>query len=722
MLQLKNNFWQPVNTGLPEEFSYTNVFTVNPQNTFLCGFDGKVAKFNADTLTVLFTLPPEEFVNPALNTIFMLDSANGWAAGENGTVIRINNGGYTIENLQPMYSFRDIYFDTPDHGWMIGYVTNHPETSGIIFEYSNGFWDIHSYIDGQLYDIEFSSPGIGFIAGEFNMYRFNPIDNDWQAEDIPEYHRQYHLSLLNDNYGISVSDNSNNMIFDNGIWSPGAAANVPDLINIKTLANGSAWAISQTGSNNPNDLNEGKIQLLENNVWPPYSINYLDTIKVQPLDIGLTSISGIDKKSIWFNGQYVSIPADKDWADTIPVLNSDTFCTVLKMFSSNFGLGLNGDLLEWNGQSWFNKNISPVTSPDTSITNVCMHVFDDTTGYLCRQVFSWSTGEITNEIAKYNYLDNRLTTYIVTGSYPSNAIHFSDKNHGWAAGDQGILIKFYKNDWDVSPVITTKRLTAVFTVDSSMAWAAGDDGILLKYNGEIWEQQFLPTVQNLHSIYFTDKNNGWLTGDSGLIFHYNGTEWIKDSTGTTNALYSIYMADSFCGFAGGENGIVLQFVKPAPPAPTEKKFCEFGNTYYTYHPAGDEYAYQWQIDAGEGDGFVNLDDDNIFSGVFTDSLVLTGMPSNLYGYKFRCIASKGGVDSISNAEELKFINRWTGDIDTAWENPANWSCGSVPGENTDVIITAGDIIINSEVAIRSITVLPGVNITVAENSSLAILK
>jgi hypothetical protein len=159
-----------------------------------------------------------------------------------------------------------------------------------------------------------------------------------------------------------------------------------------------------------------------------------------------------------------------------------------------------------------------------------------------------------------------------------------------------------------------------------------------------------------------------------------------------------------------------------PPAPIEKMYCEFGNTWYTYHPEGEGYTYQWQMDACEGDGFVNLDDDNIFSGVFTDSLVLTSMPSNLYGYKFRCIASKDGVDSVSNTEELKFINRWTGDIDTAWENPGNWSCGSVPGENTDVIITAGEIIINSVVAIRSITVLPGVNITVGENNGLTILK
>ena len=77
LMQLKGQYWQPVNTGDPSAFTYTNVFTVNPRNTFLCGYDGKVAKYNGDSLTVLFTLDESETVNLALNTIFMIDSTHG---------------------------------------------------------------------------------------------------------------------------------------------------------------------------------------------------------------------------------------------------------------------------------------------------------------------------------------------------------------------------------------------------------------------------------------------------------------------------------------------------------------------------------------------------------------------------------------------------------------------------------------------------------------------
>jgi photosystem II stability/assembly factor-like uncharacterized protein len=720
LMQLKNQQWVPVNTGDPSAFSYTNIFTVNPQNTFLCGWDGKVAKFNGDSLEVLFTLNETEADNLALNTIFMIDSTHGWAAGENGTLVKIDGATHEMANLSAMYGFRDIFFDAPDHGWMIGYEQGHIDDEGVVFEYSQGAWNIHSYIDGQVYDIEFSSPGKGFITSAYDIYAFNSGDNEWQPENIAGYYQQYHLSMLNDAYGISVSDNNQNLVYENGVWQPAPAASVADLVSVKTLDNGAAWAISQIGNNNPQDLNDGKIQLMRQNEWSGYSMKYLDTVSVLPLNIAVTNITTVGKKNIWFDGQYLHVPYDKDWSDTTPLLISDTFCTVLKMFSPNFGLGLNGDLLEWNGQAWANKHIDPFQSPDTSITNICMQVFNDTTGFICRQYFAWSSGEIKNTIEQYDYQTNRLTESTVLDTRQAYAMHFSGKENGWCTGDSGLTARYADSHWEILPPVTTKRLTAVFTVNATMAWAVGDEGTLLKYNGAVWEQQPIPTIQNLHSIYFTDSTHGWLTGDSGLLFRYNGTEWLPDSTGTTEPLYSIYMVDSTYGFAGGENGLILQYVKPTPPAPPVSKFCEFGNSYYVYQPEGTGYTYQWQADTGNG--FENLSDDSLFSGTASDTLFINTVPSSFYGYKFRCIATIEGVDSVSNVQELKFINRWIGTVSKQWEDAGNWSCGTIPGENTDVLVEKGDIVLSSAAAIRSLAVLPGVNITIAEGGGLTILK
>ena len=54
-------------------------------------------------------------------------------------------------------------------------------------------------------------------------------------------------------------------------------------------------------------------------------------------------------------------------------------------------------------------------------------------------------------------------------------------------------------------------------------------------------------------------------------------------------------------------------------------------------------------------------------------------------------------------------------MDSSWENPANWSCGELPDENTDVIINNGTVIVNSNPEIRSLTLGTSANFTVNPN-------
>jgi|GEM_PF-3033699 len=66
-------------------------------------------------------------------------------------------------------------------------------------------------------------------------------------------------------------------------------------------------------------------------------------------------------------------------------------------------------------------------------------------------------------------------------------------------------------------------------------------------------------------------------------------------------------------------------------------------------------------------------------------------------------------------------NYWTGAVDHNWENAGNWSCGQLPGVNTRVIINSGTIILNSSTTVYSITIMPGVNLTIAPNTTLTVL-
>ncbi|MCW3109944.1 MAG: hypothetical protein JWQ09_4450 [Segetibacter sp.] len=118
-------------------------------------------------------------------------------------------------------------------------------------------------------------------------------------------------------------------------------------------------------------------------------------------------------------------------------------------------------------------------------------------------------------------------------------------------------------------------------------------------------------------------------------------------------------------------------------------------------------TYQWQLNIGTG--FVSITDNSNYIGTNTDSLRLNNIPSSWNGYQYRCLAGGGG----SKTYTLKFLNSWTGTVNNSWENTANWSCGSIPDINTDVVINSGTVLVNSNVSIRSLKVNPGVNFTVS---------
>lgn len=126
-------------------------------------------------------------------------------------------------------------------------------------------------------------------------------------------------------------------------------------------------------------------------------------------------------------------------------------------------------------------------------------------------------------------------------------------------------------------------------------------------------------------------------------------------------------------------------------------------------------SYQWQI--GTGSSFVNLSNGGNYGGVNSSTLQLTGMPSSLSGLQFRCV-----VDGVnSNVTVLRFANTWTGAVDNDWNKAGNWSCGSVPDQYTDVVINSGDIVVNGNVACRTLTINPGASLTVTSGHSLKVM-
>lgn len=129
-------------------------------------------------------------------------------------------------------------------------------------------------------------------------------------------------------------------------------------------------------------------------------------------------------------------------------------------------------------------------------------------------------------------------------------------------------------------------------------------------------------------------------------------------------------------------------------------------------------SYQWQVNTGGG--FTNVSNGINYSGATSSILLLNNIPSSWYGYQYRCFVNG---NTYSNTFTLKFTDTWTGAGGTAaWENPANWSCGTVPDANTDVIINTGTVILNSTTSCRSISVSNSASFTVNTGYKLTVLQ
>lgn len=128
-------------------------------------------------------------------------------------------------------------------------------------------------------------------------------------------------------------------------------------------------------------------------------------------------------------------------------------------------------------------------------------------------------------------------------------------------------------------------------------------------------------------------------------------------------------------------------------------------------------VYQWQLNTGSG--FSNLADNADYTGTATADLFINNPPTAWYGYQYRCIVDGNNSDTLT----LKFTSYWNGSSGTAWEDPANWNCGSVPDANTDVVINGSSPnfpLISTNNDCRSLVIRPGSKVILKAGKQLNI--
>jgi hypothetical protein len=118
----------------------------------------------------------------------------------------------------------------------------------------------------------------------------------------------------------------------------------------------------------------------------------------------------------------------------------------------------------------------------------------------------------------------------------------------------------------------------------------------------------------------------------------------------------------------------------------------------------DNYAWQYSTDSG-------LTWTPISSTA--DSIIINPTVTTLY-------SATCARTSLTATEMIYPTNSWIGVVSDAWENPANWSCGTLPDINTNVVIDSGTVVLNSNQTIRSFTLNPNASFTINSPYILAV--
>lgn len=306
---------------------------------------------------------------------------------------------------------------------------------------------------------------------------------------------------------------------------------------------------------------------------------------------------------------------------------------------------------------------------------------------------SWS-----GAISSFFYKTNNM----ITGT-PGYEYWF-DNNY---AGKTNVTVNSTNNLFVFDSLITTGLTTGLHTFNIRLRpdgskWSSAVFSFFYKSNEEISPGQ--AQYEYWFDSNYVNKININISSTTNLV--------ILDSILTTGLnLGSHTLNMRFKPNGGNWSSAISDFFNENNTSPDQ--LCPGGSTFLTSNLNGTNY--QWQIN--NGNGYINISDNVNYVGTNASSLQLINIPSSWYGYQLRCVVD----GNYSNTNTLRFRSYWKGTVSNAWENVSNWSCGQMPDEYTDVIVSGPAPfypVLNTNTSCRSIIVNPAITVTITNGHTL----
>lgn len=386
----------------------------NINNIWITGY-GSIKHYNGSIWSNV-VLPPA--VNSKkIYCIFLTDSQNGWAFGENMTILNIINGLCNIYYSMPTNeNLRSISFTDQNNGWAVGY-------AGTILHYNGLDWTNYpSPTIEDLNSVFFITSDNGWAVGRNGcILHFN--ENSWQLFESP---------VSTDLYSVHFSDAENGWItgFDSdGSYTLKFNTEQWDINNtiggwsIHTYNTDHTW-ISVTDYNYSNQSFYGELYKYTSGAWLVNEMpEGLGTYNIQDISFidpsrGFAVAYDMDQSSTTtINSKIFSFASGTGWTNSFGPTQS--YLNAIDCVDQNncWTCGSYGIIRKWDGSNWYDPqflnrgcNLDNPDFKDLAMINMNIGWAVGDNGVICFTQNGGAPINYSSEIAS-QIENNRLSLY-----------------------------------------------------------------------------------------------------------------------------------------------------------------------------------------------------------------------------------------------------------------------------------------------------------------------
>ena len=576
-------------------FTYKKINNYN-YDAWAVGEGGVIKK--CETCVPMFA---ENWVDQNSNTtqtllgVYFIDEDRGWITGNNGTILKTNNGGGTWERVTLNTAGNDLYevvFYGEDHGWMVG-------SAGSIWYTQDGgnTWDQSmNGIVQNLYDVDFANENIGWAVGVTGkIFKTTNGGQDWTEQSSGTNMDLYSVRFLNSMVGWASGDNGTILRTRDGgqSWTALSSGTTEDVLSIDftspqrgvatcrngvllaTNDGGDTWLQETVTSGDVWDVGlashicliggEDYLNFLNAPAPLPDPTPGWESIN-SPVDEALIDVTFLDDQVGIAVGYDGTILRTTDQGLTWTEIPSGTDKNLSSVdFKGNIGYisGQNRTMLRSDdgGLTWRTLTTGGVF--DSYFLKV--QVYDDKVAWALDQGdgqvlytvdsgYTWTPGTgiptatLDTDLRNFEFYDRNLG-YVQ---------HFDDATNEstlFRTQDGGLT---WESFWVYDSDLVYTNINNLFILDRNTMWVSGFKVILKTEDGGLtWEN--LTDVSSARAMYFTDPVRGWgIGGDAGTsIIHTTngGVFWVSQGSqeGYMSTVENYHMINDEVGIAVGGN-------------------------------------------------------------------------------------------------------------------------------------------------------------------------